>query len=80
MPGQLQYWLRNSSHWFWSCLLVIACTGPAKEDTEQAKSKSQSGPNHLHRRASNLFKRLAKPEDLGITPGFWKPACECFRG
>jgi DNA-binding beta-propeller fold protein YncE len=66
--------------WVSVCLLVVSCTGPSKESVEQTEIQKVVWPKPPEQARIEFVRSIAKPEDLGITPGFWSRLASVFVG
>jgi DNA-binding beta-propeller fold protein YncE len=65
---------------FQACLLVFACTGPAKDDAQQSEIQRPVWPQTPEPARIEFVREITKPEDLNITPGFWSRIVSLFAG
>jgi sugar lactone lactonase YvrE len=61
-------------------LLLLACTGPTKDDVDQAAIHKPVWPNPPAQARIEFVQNITKPEDLGITPGFFSRLASLFVG
>lgn len=62
------------------CLSIASCTGPAKENREQTEIQREVWPKPPGKARIEFVRSIEKPEDLGITPGFWSRLVSVFAG
>lgn len=79
MPGQFLQKFK-AVVWVLCCLLLIACTGPAKEASDQSEIQKPVWPKPPAQARIEFVQTISKPEDLGITPGFWSRLVSVFVG
>ena len=61
-------------------LMLFACTGQTKEGSEQAEVHRPVWPKPPQQARIEFIQTVAKPEDLGITPGFLGRLASVFVG
>ena len=66
--------------WLLVCLLFVACSGPTKNETEQAAIPKPVWPKPPAQARIEFVQNIATPEDIGITPGFWSRLASIFVG
>jgi DNA-binding beta-propeller fold protein YncE len=70
----------NIINLFLACLLAYGCTGPAKENPDLTEIQRPVWPQPPEQARIEFIQAIAKPEDLGITPGFWGRVVGLFAG
>lgn len=66
--------------WVLFCFLLIACTGPTKDDTAQIEISRPVWPKPPAQARIEYVQTIRKPEDVGIMPGFWSRLASIFVG
>ncbi len=79
MSGQFIYLLKQA-FMVVACLLVVACNGPTRDHSEKANIQTAVWPKPPQQARIEFVRNIAKPEDLGITPGFWSRIVSVFAG
>jgi DNA-binding beta-propeller fold protein YncE len=60
--------------------MLVACSGPTKNDSEQSAVHKPVWPKPPAQARIEFVQTITKPEDMGITPGFWSRLASIFVG
>jgi DNA-binding beta-propeller fold protein YncE len=58
----------------------VACSGPTKEESNQSVIQKPVWPKPPAQARIEFVQNISKPEDIGITPGFWSRLASIFVG
>lgn len=79
MPRHIHIFYRTLL-WLLVGFLLVACSGPTKNESDQTLIQKPVWPKPPAQARIEFVQNIAKPEDVGITPGFWSRLASIFVG